>query len=521
MNDPSPEILWREAQLAFRADPARAAALCEQLLARAPGFWGAHWMLSRLFQARGAFRAAVSHARASARGLRPDASPHEMLVVASGLISTGEYATCAQLLASLDPRMGLDAMQLTGIAEQAMMLDDPATALRWLDVANDSNVHSPALAFLRGNALKFTGRLEAAAAAFENAIALEPGHPGAHFALASLDLAEGRDARIARLERLVAGNADGSLVSAWSYALFRELDNADATERAWPHLERAMALRKATSRYDAARENAIFDRIIDAARPDVIASEAVDAQRIPLFIIGLPRSGTTVVERILGNHADVASCGESNALRMAYKWASDYWCEGFLDTEASQRLAHTDAATVGTLYLHATQARSAGRRWHTDKHPGNVALAGVALAALPQSRIVHVRKDPVDACFGCLRELFTNAFYDWSYAFDDVANHHRNAMRLMRHLQHLAPDRIVDVQYEALVAQPEAGASALLAGCGLAPQAGVQDITANLQPVTTASSVQVRKPIHAGRVGWWKRYELQLRPLQSALATDA
>lgn len=520
MNEPSPDILWREAQLAFRADPARAAALCEQLLARAPGFWGAHWMLSRLFQARGAFRAAVSHARASARGLHSNASPHEVLVVSSGLISTGEYATCAQLLASLDPRMGLDAMQLSGVAEQAMMLDDPQTALRWLDVAEDAQARSPAMSFLRGNALKFMGRLDEAASAFEDAIKQEPGHPGAHFALASLDIAQGREARIARLERLVASNAAAGAVSAWSYALFRELDHADAPERAWPHLERAMALRKATSRYDAAREDAIFDRIIEAARPDAIAGEAVDAQRIPLFILGLPRSGTTVVERILGNHADVANCGELNELRMAYKWASDYWCEGFLDTEAAQRLARTDAATVGTLYLHATQSRSGGRRWHTDKHPGNVALAGLALAALPQSRIVYVRKDPVDACFGCLRELFTNAFYDWSYAFEDVANHHRNVTRLMRHLQRIAPDRIVDVQYEALVAQPEAGARALLAGCGLSPQAGVQDITANQQPVTTASSVQVRKPIHAGRVGWWKRYATQLQPLEAALARN-
>ena len=326
-------------------------------------------MLSRLFQARGAFRAAVSHARASARGLRANASPHEVLLVSSGLISTGEYATCAQLLGALDPRMGLDAMQLTGVAEQAMMLDDPATALRWLDVAHDSQARSASLSYLRGNALKFLGRLDAAASAFEDAIRLEPGHPGAHFALASLDIAEGRDARIARLERLVASNADSAAVSAWSYALFRELDHADATERAWPHLERGMTLRKATSRYDAAREDAIFDRIIAAARPDTIAAEAIDAERIPLFILGLPRSGTTVIERILGNHADVATCGELNELRMAYKWASDYWCEGFLDSEA--------AAASGT------HRRVDGRRAVSEGDAGAQRRAALAYRQAP------------------------------------------------------------------------------------------------------------------------------------------
>ncbi|KGQ17811.1 TPR domain containing protein [Lysobacter dokdonensis DS-58] len=518
MNPMSPDVLWRDAQLAFRADPPRAAALCEQLLAQAPGFWGAHWMLSRLFQARGAFRAALAHARASARGLRADAGAHEILLVSSGLISTGEYATCAQLLESLDPRARMDPMQLTGAAEQAMMLDDPALALHWADAARDAGVRSAALSFLRGNALKFTGRIDAATSAFEDAIRIEPTHPGAHYALASLDLAEGRQTRIDRLERLVSGNADDTTMAAWCYALFREFDDADAPDRAWPHLERAMALRKSISRYDAAREDAIYDRIIAAAHSDAIAPQATDDDHIPLFIIGLPRSGTTVVERILGNHADVATCGESNALRMAYKWASDYWCEGFLDTQAAARLDKTDAATVGTRYLQATQPIAGGKRWRTDKHPGNVELAGVALAGLPQSRIVHVRKDPMDACFGCLRELFTGAFYEWSYAFADIANHHRNVARLMRHLADVAAERIVDVQYEALVANPEAATRALIAGCGLQSQAGIEDITANTQPVTTASSVQVRQPIHAGRVGRWKRYAQALRPLEAALA---
>src|SRR6478672_8547062 len=129
--------LWHDAQSAFRADPARAQALCEQLLARAPNFWGAHWMLSRLFQAQRRFRLAVAHARASARSLGAGATPHEILLVSSGLVSTGEYDVCHRLLGMLDPAMRFEPMQIMGLVEQLMMLDDPSSALRWLGVARE------------------------------------------------------------------------------------------------------------------------------------------------------------------------------------------------------------------------------------------------------------------------------------------------------------------------------------------------------------------------------------------------
>lgn len=518
MTESNPDTLWQQAQLAFRTDPARAAAACERLLAIAPDFWGAHWMLSRLLQAQGRMRAAVAHARASARGLRANATPHELLTVSSGLVSVGEYETCTRLLAALDARGGMDARQVVGVVQQYMMLDDPASALQWIDAARAAGLHDSMLAFLRGNACVFVGRKDDALSAFEDALRMDPSNAAAHFALASLDVEDGRPTRIERIERALASAPNDEMRSALHYAAFKELDRAGDTVRAWPHLAQGMAMRKAMSRYDAAREDAIFDRILDAAR-DVEPARAdnVDDARMPLFIIGLPRSGTTVVERILGNHRDVANCGELNELRMAYKWASDHYCEGFLDLEAADRLATTDAAIVGERYMDATRWRTGAHRVQTDKHPGNLALAGVALRGVPRAKIVHVHKDPMDACFGVLRELFTNAFHDYSYAFDDVANHHRNYTRLMRHLRERAPTRVVDVRYESLVRDPAGEADALLAACGLSAQAGVQDITANRTPVTTASSAQVRMPIHAGRVGYWQRYERELAPLRDAL----
>jgi len=516
--DPASAALWRNAEAAFRSDPDQAQALCQQLLARAPTFWGAHWMLARIYQARRSFRRAVAHARESARCLTVDSTPHEILMVSSGLISSGQYETAAALLARLPIATQTNPMQLAGAIEQLMMLDDPASALRWLDIADAQGVRLTMLSFLRGNAHKFLGDLARSAEAYEDALRIDPNNAHAHLALASLDLEAGREARITGLEQAIARAAAGGTNSAaLHYALFRELDQAGDTQRAWPVLKRAMAARKATSRYDAATEDAIFDCIIEAQSSFPAVAPTQHDERIPIFIVGLPRSGTTLVERILGNHVDVTNCGELSELRMAYKWASDDFCEAFLDLPSAQKMASTDPRQVGALYMASTQWRTAGRRWHTDKHPGNLVLAGIALAALPNAKIVHVRKQPMDACFGCLRELFAPGYYEYSYAFADMANHHRNTTRWMTHLDATAPGRVLDVQYEDLVADPGASAQRLLTFCGLSSQAGVQDITANRQPVTTASSVQVRAPIHAGRLGYWRRYQKELAPLAEAL----
>jgi hypothetical protein len=519
---------WNEAEVAYNAGNLdRAASACASVLALAPAHPAAHWMLAQVFQAQRRFRLATHHARLSASHVQ-DLAPGQKLLVARGLISVGEYRAALGIVRSIAPSTALDLETLTGIVELLGMLDCTALALEWLAVADSRSLAGPTLSLLRGNHLKFNGDNAGAAAAYEDAIARQPRSPHAYLALATLSDEAGAGANAARIRKAMAAlptpstDADIAELAVFHYALFRELDTLGDSDGAWHALAAGMHRKRQVVRHDSAAETAMYDRLAATYSAEfVTAPDSGDgdgeAGAMPIFIVGLPRSGTTLVERVLGNHSQVAACGELSDFRMRYKWASDYYCNGLLDNEAVARMPLVDARALGKAYLQATAWRAAGRRWYTDKLPGNAVFAGLILRAIPGARIVHVHREPMAGCFANLRELFAPWFYDYSYTFGEMATHQRNHARLMAHMGAVAPGRILDVRYEDFVARPEQQAARILEYCGLAPESGLTDTTGDSRPVSTASSVQVREPIHARRVEYWRRYERFLEPLREAL----
>jgi hypothetical protein len=304
------------------------------------------------------------------------------------------------------------------------------------------------------------------------------------------------------------------------YALFKELDTVGDTAGAWEALEAAMAAQRAQTPYDRKADDELFARLRQGYTAEFVrpAPGAPTEGPVPIFIVGLPRTGTTLVERMLGRHPLVAACGELNEFHVAYRWATDLYSGELLDTTAAQRMGDIDAAKVGEAYLHNVAWRVGGKPFFTDKHQSNFLFAGLILRALPRARIVHVERDAIDACFSNLKELFSPYAYPHSYGIEDMAHHYRNYRGLMRHLDKVAPGRILRVRYEDLVAQPQEQLARLLEYCGLPAAEGLADITANTSPVSTASSAQVREPLHGRNVGGWRRYESQLDALSKLLA---
>lgn len=514
--------VWQDAERLYRAgDLDGAAAACTALLAQLPRNVPAHWMLSQIHQAHRRFRLAHRHARLAASDAG-NLSPRERLLVARVLVNVGEYRAASAVLRSIAPASAADPAVATEAVELAGMLDDSALALQWLEAADAHAVRSPTLSFLAGNHRKFAGDLAGAAAAYEQAIAQDRRWPHAHLGLATLGDA-GTASRNA--DRIRAVLAEGGLPPAdaavLQYALFRELDASGDVDGAWDALREGMRLRRMDARHDGAAEARMFERLRSTYTPGFVQPAGPGSEGPqPVFVVGLPRTGTTLLERILGNHSAIAACGERSELRMLYKWASDYYCNGLLDEEAAARMQAVDAGALGRAYLESTAWRAGERRWYVDKLPGNFLFSGLILRAIPGARIVHVRRDPMAACFGNLKELFAPHFYEYSYSMQDMAAHHRHYASLMAQVAAMAPDRVAEVDYEDLVLQPEAQAARLLAFLGLEPEAGLADTTRAAGPVSTASSVQVREPIHAGRIAYWKRYERFLEPLRSALAAD-
>lgn len=511
------------AQRAFAmGDLDAALASCIQVVDGAPDFAGAHWLVSRIYQAQTRFRLAVFHARQAARLLTKASSTRERLSISRRLVSTGEYRAATELLHTFDESLSPDAWEIEEACQIAMMLDSPSEVLAWLQIAEKKGVKTSALSYMRGNVLKFTGQWEGARAAYEDAIRQSPFDGYCHLALATLG-GEGASQRIDRIRRVLTSSTrkDGDIgsIAAAGFALFKELDAIDEVDAGWNALKAALGEMRRTIRYSSSSDERIYSLLLDDFRARQPCSSQINEDfggKHPIFIVGMPRTGTTLVERMLGNHSEVTTCGELSDLRMAYKWSIDYYSPGVVDEPSARRAAQANLEMMGKIYRNATHWRS-GKRWFTDKHPGNLALVGMVLHSLPEARIVFVRRNPMDTCFSNLKEFFRPPYYEYSYDIDEVAAHYLNCHRFMGELEKRNPERIMAVEYEDLVRESDATIGRILDHCGLPMETGVEDVTRNNDPVTTASSVQVRRGVHRGNLCGWKRYAKHLGALEQAL----
>ncbi|HEY8025590.1 MAG TPA: sulfotransferase, partial [Burkholderiaceae bacterium] len=234
----------------------------------------------------------------------------------------------------------------------------------------------------------------------------------------------------------------------------------------------------------------------------------------PIFVLGMPRSGTTLVEQILASHPDVCAAGEMPFISEASEGLELYpnWKLGYpigqkmpLDATLEQR---------AEFYLKRVEelVSVTGRRYFTDKQPENYYNLGLIAAMFPNARIIHCRRDPVDTCISCYNTLFAVKHY-WSYDFGFLGRTYRRYWDLMQHWRNVLPGRFLEVRYEQVVGDIEQEARKLLEWCGLPWDDRVLRFYENDRPVNTASVAQVRQPIYTSSVGKWKKWEPYIGPL--------
>ena len=513
---------WLEANaLATARDWAGAANAYARLAEAMPGDAAAWIGLAKARARAGGYR--DMHAatmRAHAAG--PRGWPHALALarLLRDLHDTRALAELSAALAAQADHASVD--HLVALADLLGDEDLHRDALAWLDRAVIREPeHAPAR-YVRGSTRLFLGDMAGARDDLEHAVAAAPHFAHAHRRLSQLRAqdADGARARIARLRAERARVAPGSEHDIhFSHALFDELHDFGEHAAAWPELERGMRAKRATLRYDIGDDLRLLEAIRHRCDAGFVAGTGHDpgsAAQAPVFIVGLFRSGSTVLERMLGGHPAVAEGGESMGFAAALRLAADHRGRGLVDSGLLARLDRVDWPALGRNFLEANAWRAHGRALWTEKLPSNALLLGCIARALPRARFIHTARAPMDVCFSNLRMLY-GGFARWSYDQRELAAWHQAHAALMSHWREVLGPRLLDVRHDELLRDPQATMHRVLGHLGLAFDPAVLKPERSGGAVATASAAQVRSGLRAPRAPDWLPYRDHLGPLAAGL----
>lgn len=367
-----------------------------------------------------------------------------------------------------------------------------------------------------GHVLKTIGRLEEGIAAYRRALALDPAMGEAWWSLANLKTVRLDEADIAAMEAALTGvAAESEAAFHLEFALGKALEDRGEAERAFGYYAAANAHRRALIRYDAAETSARVDRMIATFTADFFAARqgwgapAAD----PIFIVGLPRSGSTLIEQILASHSQVEAIAELPDIPELWHRLGANPAKAVLDLDADQ------ARALGEAYLaRVAPQRKTDRPLFIDKLPNNWLNVGFIRLILPNARIVDARRHPLSAGFANFRQHFARGQH-FAYDLADLGAYYADYARLMAHFDAALPGAVHHVIYEQMVADSEDTIAALLAALRLPFEEACLAFHETRRPVRTPSSEQVRQPIFTQGTENWQPYEQWLGPLREKLGT--
>ncbi|MBV8698398.1 MAG: tetratricopeptide repeat protein, partial [Bradyrhizobium sp.] len=372
-------------------------------------------------------------------------------------------------------------------------------------------------------ALLVAGRIEDASRAYEHVIEVAPQNLGIQLNYAAVKPFAKDDPRLVRLEEFAS--REDALSDDQRIALHFTLGKAYAdikdAERSFRHLALGNALKRRYMGYDERETLAHIGRIRDTFSRDLLdtRSDVGHPSDAPLFVVGMPRSGTSLVEQILASHPRVFGAGELNEFAVATEAIARRNASTF--PEMLRKISNDDLHELGKTYVESVSKLIGSHDRIVDKMPSNFLFVGLIRLALPRARIIHVKRDPVDTCLSCFSLLFSEG-QAFAYDLAELGRYYRAYDTLMGHWREALPsEAMLEVRYEDLVKDLDGPARRLIAFCGLEWDDRCLSFHETKRPVQTASLVQVRKPIYADSVGRWRFYGERLKPLFDALEVDS
>ncbi|HEX7375291.1 MAG TPA: sulfotransferase [Steroidobacteraceae bacterium] len=430
----------------------------------------------------------------------------------SRLYRTDEALAATQQALALSPDRALTCDTLGVVLSRAGRHE---RAVECFDRATRLDPGNAVYHFNRAASLKFLGRFDESAAAYEACLARDPHFWRAHSALATTRRQTPQCNHVARLEQLL-GTPDLDPDAEWHlrHALARELEDLGRDAESFAHLQAGNARKHASVGYDPDRDRQLFGAVARLFARELPAPDSDLKPDTPIFVVGLPRTGTTLVERVLSSHSQVASAGESQMFGILLKRATRTRSTQVLDLATLEASTRIDWAALGRDYLAAVRPPG-GRPRFVDKMPLNFFYLGHIARAWPNARMVVLRRHPLDTGLSLFRQLFAAnvAYYDYARDLRAIGRYYAGFDALMRHWRSVLPGRIHELHYEALVHDQAGETRRLLEHCGLPWEEQCLAFERNPEAVATASAVQVRQPLYAASVGRWRRFATQLQPL--------
>ncbi|HEY2275608.1 MAG TPA: sulfotransferase [Steroidobacteraceae bacterium] len=468
---------WRDSQT-----------LLESCLELAPGFDAARHNYAVVLNRQG--KAAAALPQVEQLLAREPRNPGYRNLKAAVLVNLGEYAESARIY-------------------ERVLAEFPQQPKVWMSY---------------GHSLKTTGRTDEAIAAYRGAIAREPALGEAWWSLANLKTFAFSPADVGALRAALARTdlSDEDRLH-FEFALGKALEDQESYEESFRHYAAGNALRLKSLPYSAAENSEFVSRSRELFTREFFAARAGAgvAARDPIFILGLPRAGSTLLEQILASHSCVEGTMElpdvpQIARELAERGGSERGT-GFFEALAS--LSSTELRVLGERYLDGTRhLRKGAAPFFIDKMPNNCLYVGLIHLILPNATIIDARRHPMGCCFSCFKQHFARG-QSFTYALQDLGSYYRDYVALMHHFDTVLPGRVHRVFYENMVVDTEKEVRRLLANCGLEFEASCLRFYDNERAVRTASSEQVRQPIFTTGLEQWRHYEPWLEPLRAALGS--
>ncbi len=500
-------------RLVSRRQLAEAASTCVELASEYPGSVEPLLLLGKAHQQGGRFDDML---RASQDAIaRAPRHVGARLLFAEACIFNGQHDIAVDELSRLESFAGKDHNLLQQIGEFYVHAGRHADACRCYSTAVTLAPDDTRALYNLASAQIAVGQLGDAEQNFGKVVERNPHDYDAWQNRSTLRRQTASDNHIAALSNLLEGGVKlPSGEVQLCYALAKEYEDLGEFETSFHFLKRGADCRRRLLAYRVDNDVAVMRRLTELFDQDFAwRTPPASERRGPVFVTGLPRSGTTLVDRILSSHSAIDSVGEVNDFALSLiRLGGTTNKQRLLDASVS-----LDMEQLGDIYVQSVRTYGCNATLFVDKTPANYLYLGLIAKALPAAVVFHVQRHPVDSCFAMYRTLFRMG-YPFSYDLDDLARYYIAYHTLMQHWRRVFPGTFMDVSYEALVDNQEKVSRALIKHCGLDWEEQCLHFEKNSAPVATASAAQVRQPIYRDSLARWRRYERQLEPLIRTLA---